>query len=106
LAEPDGIIAFDPSSFPKRGTHSVGSSANGVATEAKSITVRSACSWAMSLATITPCSISGCTCLGSGHETSVDAKNATCHLTCDIRRDRSSVWRCLTSGVIRCRTAG
>ena len=21
---PDGIIAFDPSSFPKRGTHSVG----------------------------------------------------------------------------------
>ena len=24
LAEPDGIIAFDPSSFPKRGTHSVG----------------------------------------------------------------------------------
>src|SRR5256712_3095053 len=22
--EPDGIIAFDPSSFPKRGTHSVG----------------------------------------------------------------------------------
>jgi len=24
LDEPDGIIAFDPSSFPKRGTHSVG----------------------------------------------------------------------------------
>jgi SRSO17 transposase len=24
LEEPDGIIAFDPSSFPKRGTHSVG----------------------------------------------------------------------------------
>ena len=24
LAEPDGLIAFDPSSFPKRGTHSVG----------------------------------------------------------------------------------
>jgi SRSO17 transposase len=24
LAEPDGIIAFDPSSFPKRGMHSVG----------------------------------------------------------------------------------
>jgi SRSO17 transposase len=24
LSEPDGIIAFDPSSFPKRGTHSVG----------------------------------------------------------------------------------
>src|SRR5919199_2781208 len=24
LREPDGIIAFDPSSFPKRGTHSVG----------------------------------------------------------------------------------
>ena len=24
LGEPDGIIAFDPSSFPKRGTHSVG----------------------------------------------------------------------------------
>jgi hypothetical protein len=22
--EPDGVIAFDPSSFPKRGTHSVG----------------------------------------------------------------------------------
>ena len=24
FGEPDGIIAFDPSSFPKRGTHSVG----------------------------------------------------------------------------------
>jgi SRSO17 transposase len=24
LGQPDGIIAFDPSSFPKRGTHSVG----------------------------------------------------------------------------------
>src|SRR5437899_1381514 len=24
LVEPDGVIAFDPSSFPKRGTHSVG----------------------------------------------------------------------------------
>src|ERR687887_1872808 len=24
VGEPDGIIAFDPSSFPKRGTHSVG----------------------------------------------------------------------------------
>ena len=24
LGEPDGVIAFDPSSFPKRGTHSVG----------------------------------------------------------------------------------
>jgi SRSO17 transposase len=24
LGAPDGIIAFDPSSFPKRGTHSVG----------------------------------------------------------------------------------
>ena len=24
LGEPDSIIAFDPSSFPKRGTHSVG----------------------------------------------------------------------------------
>jgi SRSO17 transposase len=24
LGEPNGIIAFDPSSFPKRGTHSVG----------------------------------------------------------------------------------
>jgi SRSO17 transposase len=24
LGEPDGLIAFDPSSFPKRGTHSVG----------------------------------------------------------------------------------
>jgi len=24
LGHPDGIIAFDPSSFPKRGTHSVG----------------------------------------------------------------------------------
>ena len=24
LGEPDGVIAFDPSSYPKRGTHSVG----------------------------------------------------------------------------------
>jgi SRSO17 transposase len=24
LGEPDGVIAFDPSSFPKRGTHAIG----------------------------------------------------------------------------------
>jgi hypothetical protein len=24
LGEPDGVITFDPSSFPKRGTHAVG----------------------------------------------------------------------------------
>src|SRR5215470_11266996 len=53
LGEPDGIIAFDPSSFPQRGTHSVGSSARGAGTAARSTTAR----WASSKVGITtsPC---------------------------------------------------
>ena len=78
LDEADGIIAFDPSSFPKRSTHSVVSSASGVATMARSTTARSASSWDTSVAKTMPCSTSACTCPRSGHGTSNNARNAMC----------------------------
>jgi|GEM_PF-3555119 len=92
LGEPDGIIAFDPSSVPKRGTHRWGSSANGVATGERSTTARWASSWDTSLATTMPCLTSACPFRRSGHGTSNDAKHATCRRRCGITRDRSSVW--------------
>ena len=65
------------------------------------------CVHGLRLSTTTmPCSTSACPCLRSGHATSNDARNATCHRRCAIKRDRSSAWRCSTRGGIRCRTAG
>ena len=58
LGEPDGIIAFDPSSFPKRGTHSVGVKRH--------------------LHTTMPCWTSGCPCPRSGYGTNNAAKPAMC----------------------------
>jgi hypothetical protein len=43
---------------------------------------------------------------GSGHGTSVDAKNATCPWRCGTKPAKISAWRCSTSGGIRCPTAG
>ena len=106
LGEPDGIIAFDPSSFPKRGTHAVGVKRQWCSHRGKVDTAKAVCLWATSLTMTMPCSTSGCPCLGSGHETSNDAEHATCRLTCSLRRDRNSVWRCSTCGGRRCRTAG
>src|SRR5882672_125346 len=40
LGQPDGIIAFDPSSFPSAARTRSGSNANGVGTGAKSTTAR------------------------------------------------------------------
>ena len=106
LGDPEGVIAFDPSSFPKRGTHSVGVTRQWCSHWARSTTAKSVCLWATSLATTMPCSTSDCPCLGSGHEMSNDAKHATCRLTYSIRRDRISVWKCSTCGVLRCLMAG
>ena len=82
LGEPDGIIAFDPSSFPKRGTHSVGVKRQWCGHRGRSTTARSASSWATSLATTMPCSTSACPCPRSGHGTSNDAKHAMCRRRC------------------------
>src|ERR1044071_1122197 len=106
LGAPDGIIAFDPSSFPKRGTHSVGVKRNGAATGARWTTARLACSWATSRTTTISCSTSACLCPRSGRVTSNDARHATSRLRCAITHDRRSAWRCSTRGVRRCHTVG
>src|SRR5262249_41119036 len=51
LGEPDGIIAFDPSSFPKRGTHSVGVKRQWCGHRGKVDNCQVGCSWATSRAT-------------------------------------------------------
>src|SRR6266851_4881968 len=68
-------------------------------TGASSTTARWVSSWDTSPATSMPCSTSACPSLRSGHETSYDARSAMCQRRCGITRDRSSAWRCLTSGV-------
>src|SRR6266571_4635869 len=78
LGEPDGVIAFDPSSFPKRGTHSVGVKRQWCGHRSKATTVRSASSWDTSLAMSMPCSTSACPSPRTGYETSNDARHATC----------------------------
>src|SRR5262244_133475 len=60
FGEPDGIIAFDPSSFPKRGTHSGGVKRQWRGHRERWTTARWASTWGTSRATITPCSTSGC----------------------------------------------
>src|SRR2546422_8948328 len=106
LGAPDGIIAFDPSSFPKRGTHSVGVKRQWCGPGARSITARSACSWGTSRNKIMPCSISACLCPKTGHAMSNDTKHATYRQRFAPTRGRSSAWRCSRRGVSRCRTAG
>jgi SRSO17 transposase len=93
LGEPDGVIAFDPSSFPKRGTHSVGVKRQWCSHRGKVDNARWGSSWAMCLATTMPCLTSVCPCLRSGPGTSTDARNATCPKTWHIARVTSSVWR-------------
>src|SRR5712691_9223905 len=66
LGEPDGVIAFDPSSFPTRGMHSVGVKRQWWAIGGRSTTARSGAAGATSPATTTPCSTSACPCLRSG----------------------------------------
>jgi hypothetical protein len=107
LGEPDGIIAFDPSSFPKRGTHSVGVKRQWCGHRGKVDN----CQVGVFMGYVAEhdhalCWTSGCLCPRSGHGTSDDAKHAMCRQRYNIRHDRNSVWRCWSSGVRRSRTAG
>jgi len=107
LGEPDGIIAFDPSSFPKRGTHSVGVKRQ----------------WCGHRGKIDNCQVGVFMGYVSAHDhalldfrlslpeewapgTSTDATHATCRQRCTITRATSSAWRCSTRGASRSRTAG
>jgi hypothetical protein len=106
LGDPDGVIAFDPSSFPKRGTHSVGVKRQWCSHRGKVDNCQVGVFMGMCLATTMPCLTSVCPCLRSGPGTSTDARNATCPQTWRTTRVTSSAWRCSTCGGHRCRTAG
>ena len=106
LGEPDGIIAFDPSSFPKRGTHSVGVKRQ----------------WCGHRGKVDNCQVGVFMGYVSRHDHALldfrlslpeewardEQRRQACHVPPEVRitRDRSSVWRCSTRGGIRCRTAG
>src|SRR5215471_17835448 len=107
LGEPDGILAFDPSSFPKRGRHSVGVKRQWCSHRGKVDTCQVGVFMGyVSRVTTMPYSTSACPCPKTGHGTSNDARNATCRWRYALRRARSSVWRCSTRGGTRYRTAG
>ena len=78
LGEPDGVIAFDPSSFPKRGTHSVGVKRQWCGHRGKVDNCQVGVFMGYVCATTMPCSTSACPCLRSGHGTRNGAKHATC----------------------------
>jgi SRSO17 transposase len=106
LGEPDGIIAFDPSSFPKRGTHSVGVKRQ----------------WCDHRGKVDNCQVGVFMGYVSRRDHALldfrlflpqewardenDAKHAMCRWRCGITHARSSVWRCSTCGGSRCPTAG
>src|SRR5215813_14034403 len=106
LGDPEGVIAFDPSSFPKRGTHSVGVTRQWCSHRARSTTVRSASSWGTPRVTTMPYSTSACPCPRTGHTISNGVRSVMSRRRCGIRRGTSSAWRCLTSGVSTSRTVG
>src|SRR5882724_8717212 len=106
LGEPDGILAFDPSSVPKRGTHSVGVKRQ----------------WCGHRGKVDNCQVGVYMGYVSRHDHALldfrlslpqewpgmsnDARHVTCLRTCRIARGMISVWRCLTCGASRSRTAG
>ena len=108
LGEPDGIIAFDPSSFPKRGTHSVGVKRQWCSHRGKVDT----CQGGVSMGDV------------SRHNHALldfrlslpaewardKQRRQACHVPKAVRyhtrHEQCVEWRCSTHGGIRCRMAG
>ncbi len=109
LGEPDGVIAFDPSSFPKRGTHSVGVKRQ----------------WCSHRGKVDNCQVGVYMGYVSRHDHALldfrlslpeewarDAhRRQACHVPEEVqyhtRQEQClEIWRCSTCGVSRCRTAG
>ena len=106
FGDPDGIIAFDPSSFPKRGTHSVGVKRQ----------------WCGHRGKVDNCQVGVFMGYVSAHDhalldfrlslpeewTRDEQRRQQCHVPPDVRyqTDRRSAWKCSTRGESRCHTAG
>src|SRR5882724_5731161 len=107
LGEPDGILAFDPSSFPKRGMHSVGVKRQ----------------WCGHRGKVDNCQVGVCMGYVSRHDHALldfrlslpeewaqdKQRRLACHVPEAVSyrtRVMSSAWRCSTCGVSRCRTTG
>jgi SRSO17 transposase len=91
LGEPDGIIAFDPSSFPKRGMHSVGVKRQWCSHRGKVDN----CQVGVFMGYVShhdmPCSTSVCPYLRTGHGMRTDVRHAMYPRTCAIKHATSSV---------------
>jgi len=78
LGEADGVLVFNPSAFPKKGTESVGVQRHGAAGSARSTTVRWVSTSATSRAANMPWSISGSTFPRSGPSASGGVRRPAC----------------------------
>ena len=107
LGEPDGVLVFDPSAFPKKGTESVGRAAAVVrpARQARELPGRRLPRLRLRAGS-TPWSISGCTCPRSGPADNGAGGRPGCPRRCASAPGTSWPWRCSTSAARRCRTAG
>jgi hypothetical protein len=82
LSQADGVLVFDPSAFPKKGTASVGVHDRGVAGSVKWTTARSVSTSATSPAVTMPWSISGSSCPANGPPTGSVAARLACPGRC------------------------
>lgn len=106
LGEPDGVIAFDPSSYPKRGTHSVGVKRQWCGHRGKVDNCQVGVYMGGCRAVTMPCSTSDYPSPRTGLGTSNSVRNVMCRKTWNIARGMRSAWRCSTCGASRSRTAG
>jgi len=93
LGAPDGVLAFDPRSYPKRGVHSVGVKRQWCGHRGKVDTYQVGCPWRPLPAAIMPCSTSGCPFPRTGRETRNGVTllcaggRAVSHEACAVRGD-------------------
>jgi hypothetical protein len=78
LGDPQGVVVFDPSAFPKKGTHSCGVERAWCGRLGKVETARSGCSWPMRPAAGRARWTVGCICRKSGRRIGYIVTSVTC----------------------------
>ena len=106
LGEPDGVIVFDPSGFPKNGAKSVGVAGRGAAGSGRSRIVRSASTCVMSRERVTRSSTRGSNFPRNGPKLALVARERVCPKGLGSEPAKSWPWRCWKRVGDSCRTPG